>query len=448
MSNVAISNPAKTPTQNVLDRVARKAITKQLDSIKGGSLRLSDHFGKSEFGRSSDLDVSVQVHHSRFFRNAVMGGTLSVAESYMRGDWDCDDLTKLFRIFVRNQSKTRHLDRGFARVGRWGHRMFHWLNANTPTGSRRNIAAHYDLGNDFYRLWLDETLAYSSGIFKNASSTMEEASTEKFDRVCRCLELDATDEVLEIGTGWGGFALHAAEKYGCNVTSTTISAEQFGVARDRVLDAGLSQQVTLLQQDYRDLKGQYDKLVSIEMIEAVGHKYLDQYIGQCSRLLKSDGSLMFQAIVMPDHGYDRYRKSVDFIQRYIFPGGCLSSLGAILGSVSRTSDLRFIQAVDFAPHYAETLRRWRKSFQENTTKILQMGYSREFVRMWNYYLCYCEAAFEENYIGVMQIQFGKPGCRIDPSRPSRQDLPFVCDRNLSFTAPNREVRQRYQTTLH
>ena len=259
MSNVAISNPASPPALNALDRIARQAIAKQLGTMHGGSVKLTDQFGQSEFGLNSDLAASVRVHHSRFFRNAVLGGTLSVAESYMRGDWDCDDLTKLFRIFVRNQSKTKQLDRGLARVGRWGHRMFHWLNANTPTGSRRNIAAHYDLGNDFYRLWLDDTMAYSSGIFRSASSSMEEASTEKFDRVCRCLELHSTDEVLEIGTGWGGFALHAAKKYGCNVTTTTISAEQFNVARNRIQDAGLSRQVTLLQKDYRDLKGQYNK---------------------------------------------------------------------------------------------------------------------------------------------------------------------------------------------
>jgi cyclopropane-fatty-acyl-phospholipid synthase len=396
-----------------VDRVAQRMLTRQLAGLSRGEITVRDARGSLSVGQPGDLKATLHVHRPHFYRHAVLGGTLSVAESYLRGDWDCDDLTNLFRIFVRNRDQAGQLDRGFSRLAGYGHRLFHGWHANTRTGSRRNIAAHYDLGNDFYRLWLDDSLAYSSGIFPTPYATMHEASVEKLDRVCRKLDLQTTDEVLEIGSGWGGFAIHAAQHYGCRVTTTTISQEQFTVARERVNASRLASRVTLLQQDYRDLSGQFDKLVSIEMIEAVGHRYLDDYLRQCSQLLRPDGSLVLQAIVMPERGYERYRQSVDFIQRYVFPGGCLPSLG-------RATDLRFVHAEDFAPHYAETLRRWRQAFQSRLHDVRQLGYSEEFIRLWNYYLCYCEAVFEERYIGVLQVQLDKPACRRDPITLSRQ----------------------------
>jgi cyclopropane-fatty-acyl-phospholipid synthase len=268
-------------------------------------------------------------------------------------------------------------------------------------------------------------MAYSSGIFPTPGASLRDASVEKFDRVCRKLNLQPSDDVLEIGTGWGGFAIHAAKNYGCHVTTTTISREQLEFARQRIVEAGLASQVTLLQLDYRDLRGQFDKLVSIEMIEAVGYQFLDDYFRQCSRLLRPHGSLVLQAIVMPERGYGQYRKSVDFIQRYIFPGGCLPSLGAILASIGRATDLRFVHAEDFAPHYAETLRRWRQSFHMRLEDVRRLGYSEQFIRLWNYYLCYCEAAFEERHVGVLHIQLDKPQCRRDlikqgENRPAQQ----------------------------
>lgn len=417
--SAATANPSVFKSPGLLDRFARRVVTSQLSGLTRGEIILRDANGVSELGEAADLKVSLQVHRPRFFRQAVLGGKLSVADSYLRGDWDCDDLTSLCRIFVRNRQSGDRLDRGAAKLAGYGHRLFHWWNQNSRNGSRRNIAAHYDLGNDFYRLWLDETLAYSSGIFPEPESSMQEASVEKFDRVCRKLDLHTDDEVLEIGTGWGGFAMHAATQYGCHVTTTTISQEQFSVANQRINDAGLQEQVSLLQEDYRDLRGQFDKLVSIEMIEAVGHKYLDQYLGQCGKLLRPDGSMVLQAIVMPEHSYANYLQSVDFIQRYVFPGGCLPSLEAILGAAGRKTDLRFVHAEDFAPHYAETLRRWRQSFQLRLDDVRQLGYSEEFIRLWNYYLCYCEAAFEERYVGVLQVQFDKPECRRDPIVLSR-----------------------------
>ena len=411
MSYSALAFPSVPTPFNFVDRLARGVLTAKLDGLRRGEITLHDARDSSMHGEAADLRAAVHVHRSRFFRQALLGGTLSVADSYIHGDWDCDDLTSLFRIFVRNRDSADRFDRGLARLLGYGHRLFHWLHENTLTGSRRNIAAHYDLGNDFYRLWLDDTMAYSSGIFPHADASLREASVEKFDRICRTLSLGAADHVLEIGTGWGGFAVHAAETYGCQVTTTTISREQFQGAQERVRDRGLADRVTVLQQDYRELRGQFDKLVSIEMIEAVGHRFLDQYFSQCGKLLRPDGSMLLQAIVMPERYYDQYLKSVDFIQRYVFPGGCLPSLAAILESAGRTTDLRCVGAADFAPHYAETLRRWRRAFLDRQDDVRRLGYPDEFVRLWLYYLCYCEAAFEERCIGVLQIQLDKPDCR-------------------------------------
>lgn len=400
------------PTRfNFADRLARRTLVSQLAQLTRGHITLLDISGKLTFGRESDLSATLRVHHPRFFRNAVLGGTLSVAESYLQGDWDCDDLVSLLRIFARNRGCATRLDRGFTRLLGVGHRLFHWWHCNTREGSRRNIGAHYDLGNDFFRSWLDETMAYSCGIFRTNEASLPEASLEKFDTICRTLDLRPSDHVLEIGTGWGGFAIHAAMDYWCRVTTTTISSEQHEEARQRIKQAGIAGRITLLQQDYRDLRGQFDKLVSIEMIEAVGHRYLDDYFGQCNRLLRPDGAMLLQAIVMPERAHKQYLRSVDFIQRYVFPGGCLPSLGSILASVARATEMRFVQALDLSPHYAETLRRWRAAFIAHLDDVRALGYSEQFIRLWNYYLCYCEAAFEERCVGVLQILLEKPECR-------------------------------------
>lgn len=417
------------PSLGLIDRAARRLVVDRLGGLQRGELNLVCDDELRSFGQASDLSVQLRVHHPRLFRSAVLGGTLAVAESYIRGDWDCDNLTSLFRIFLRNRSASDRIDSGMARAAKLLQRSWHWLHDNTRAGSRRNIHAHYDLGNEFFRLWLDDTLAYSSGIFADHSSPLVDASNEKFNRVCRKLDLQSSDEVVEIGTGWGGFALHAAGQYGCRVTTTTISQSQYDVSAERVAAAGLGESVTLLKQDYRDLEGRFDKLASIEMIEAVGHRHLDDYFGTCGRLLHQHGSLVLQAIVMPEHSHASYLRSVDFIQRFVFPGGCLPSISAMLEAAGRTTDLRCVHVEDFAPHYAETLRRWRQSFYSRLDDVRALGYSEEFIRMWTYYLCYCEAAFEERATGVVQIQFDKPGCRRDPAslsqcagRASRFDL--------------------------
>lgn len=405
------------------DRWAKRTILRRLSNLDRGQIQIDDAEGTVRLGRRDDLYVTLKVNDPSFFRQALLGGTLSVAETYLRGAWDCDDLTSLFRIFIRNLDASEKLDRRVAWVLGWSHRLFHWWHANTIHGSRQNIQAHYDLGNDFFRLWLDETMAYSCGIFKDRDTSLAEASIEKFDRVCRRLRLNASDHVLEIGTGWGGFAIHAASRYGCRVTTTTISKEQLDVAIRSVQSAGLTSRVKLLQQDYRNLEGRFDKLVSLEMIEAVGHKNLDAYFRQCGRLLRPDGSMMLQAIIMPESRYAEYLRTVDFIQRYVFPGGSLPSISAILGAVGRTSDLRLVHAEDFAPHYAETLRRWRHAFHNHLDEVRQIGFPDRFIRLWDYYLCYCEAVFEERHISVLQMQFDKPLCRRDalPDRTSSPD---------------------------
>lgn len=395
-------------------RFMRSVITARLRRLERGRINLIDGAGVNNLGQGGDLEVELRVHNPRLYRETVLGGALSFAESYVHGDWDCDDLTTLFRIFVRNLNQADQFDSGLAGVVGAGQKLLHWWKANSRSGSRKNIGAHYDLGNEFFKLWLDETMAYSSGIFLHPEGSLQEASEEKIDRVCRKLALRPGDHLLEIGTGWGALAIHAASHYGCRVTTTTISQEQAAVARERIHQAGLSDRITLLTADYRDLTGQFDKLVSIEMIEAVGFKYFDSYFRQVGQLLRPEGTAVLQAIVMPERRYKEYLGGVDFIQRYIFPGGCLPSTATMLESAGRTTDLRFVHAEDFAPHYAETLRRWRQAFWAQIESVREQGYSEQFIRLWNYYLCYCEAVFEERHVGVVQIQFDKPLCRRDP----------------------------------
>jgi cyclopropane-fatty-acyl-phospholipid synthase len=317
------------------------------------------------------------------------------------------------RLFLRNRSTAGQIDRGWTWIKQLVASAGQWWRTNTRRGSRRNIAAHYDLGNDFFELWLDDTMAYSSGIFPGWTASMREASVEKFDRVCRKLELTADDKVLEIGTGWGGFALHAAEHYGCRVITTTISREQYDLATRRIAAAGLAGRISVVNRDYRDLEGSFDKIVSIEMVEAVGPQFLDAFFRRCGALLKPAGSMALQGIVMPERDYKRYLASVDFIRKHVFPGGALPSLAALLESAGRASRLRCVQLEDFGAHYAETLRRWRANFEVHLPDIRKLGYSERFIRLWRYYLCYCEAGFDERQVSVVQLLFDNDACRRD-----------------------------------
>ncbi len=406
----------KTSRMSPVDRVARILVHNRLGRLHKERIQITDELGSSEYGQPSDneLTASLRVLSSSFYRAVLTGGALGFAESYINRLWDTEDLTTLLRVMVRNIGLAHDAQRGPAALAQWLARAWHRIHDNTLGGSRRNIHAHYDLGNDLFELFLDPTMTYSSGIFEHPHISLEEASIAKLDRLCRKLDLGSEDHLLEIGTGWGSMAIHAAQRYGCRVTTTTISREQFDLANQRITAAGLNNRVELLLADYRKLSGRYDKLVSIEMIEAVGHRHLDTFFAACSRLLKPEGVMALQAINMNDQHYRRYLRSVDFIQRYVFPGSCCPSLGAVVGSIGRATDMRLFHVEEIGPHYAETLRRWRNNFESNTDRVRDLGYSDAFQRLWQYYLCYCEAGFEERYIGTIQAILTKPRCRRAP----------------------------------
>lgn len=413
--SAAPASPARRPT--AFEALARRRLLTALEALRAGELELCEggevcRFGQA--GRADALRCRVEVRDPAFYARVARGGSLGAAESWMRGEWEASDLTAVLRIFARDEGAMGRLDAGVARAATPARRLLHWLRRNTRRGSRRNIAAHYDLGNDFFSLFLDPTLTYSCGVFERADATMEDASRAKYDRLCRKLALGPGDHVLEIGTGWGGFCLHAASRYGSRVTSTTLSAEQRALALERIACAGLADRVNVLDRDYRDLEGRFDKLVSIEMIEAVGAEHLPAYFRACGERLAPSGRAAIQAIVVPDAWYEHSRRTVDFIKRYVFPGGQLPSVAALLEAASRASDLRLAHLEDLTPHYAETLRRWRARFLANLDAIRRLGYPESFLRMWEYYLRYCEAGFEERSIGLVQLVFERPGCRARP----------------------------------
>lgn len=415
MAQIVREAGARTSTRDgALERWARRALKTRLRELTRGQVVLvdgdrSETFGKEGTGPSATL----QVLDPSFYRAVVLRGTLGAAEAYMDGSWRSDDLTSLVRILAQNLGAWSRVDGRLARIFRSSAQLVHELRRNTRGGSRRNIEAHYDLGNEFFELFLDPTLTYSSGIFEREDASMEEASLAKYDRVCRKLGLGPKDHVLEIGTGWGGFALHAARKYGCRVTTTTISKEQHALASQRVAEAGLGHRIEIRSDDYRDLDGSYDKLVSIEMIEAVGHRQFDTFFRVCGDRLRPDGSMLIQAILTPDWNFESSKRSVDFIKRYIFPGGQLPSLGAIAVSIGRMSDLRLTHLEDLSPHYATTLARWRAKMFENLDSMRDLGLSERFLKMWEFYLCYCEGGFREHKVGVAQLLFEKPDSHRD-----------------------------------
>ncbi len=406
--------PASTPKPHFLDGIAARAVHARLAGIEHGELVLHEAGSEYRYGERTarcSLTATLRIHDARFYSDMAFGGSIGAGEAYMQGWWSVDDLTALVRILICNRSVLDGMEGGLARLTGPLQKALHWFNRNTREGSRRNIAAHYDLGNDFFRLFLDPTMMYSSAIFESAGMTLEEAQLARLERICRALELQSSDHLLEIGTGWGGMAMHAARHYGCRVTSATISREQFDLARERIEQAGLSDRITVLLEDYRDLTGSYDKLVSIEMVEAVGHQFYDDYFGQCGRLLNDDGLMLLQAITIADQRYEQARRSVDFIQRYIFPGSTIPSVTAMLDSVTRFSDMRLVSLLDIGPHYATTLRMWRENFNREREAVRALGYPESFLRMWEFYLCYCEGGFEERVISDAQLLFAKPGNR-------------------------------------
>ncbi|UCG20986.1 MAG: class I SAM-dependent methyltransferase [Deltaproteobacteria bacterium] len=399
------------------DQLAKKLLFSLLRGLRWGELTIIDSSVRRLFGEKNSqfpLEATITVHHPRFYSSIVFGGSIGASEAFMAGYWSTDDLTTVVRIIILNQGVLESMEKGLAWLTAPLHMIYHLFRSNTKKGSRLNIAAHYDLGNDFYKLFLDETLTYSCGIFECEDSTLKEASMTKYARICQKLDLSSKDHVVEIGSGWGGFAIYAVQNYGCRITTTTISTAQYDLAKELIDKAGVAHRVELLLEDYRDLRGKYDKLVSIEMIEAVGHKYLDTFFRSCSKLLKEDGMMLLQAITIADQVFDRHKRSVDFIKRYIFPGSCIPSITAICRSLARASDLKLFHLEDITTHYARTLQTWRQRFFANLDKVLDLGYPETFIRMWDYYLCYCEAGFAERYLGDVQMLLTKPLCR----RPS------------------------------
>jgi cyclopropane-fatty-acyl-phospholipid synthase len=402
-----------------IDRWCRSLLIAKLEKLEVGEIQLIDSNGSHSFGcpdKTNPLTVTLNVTDQRFYSDIAFGGTVAAGEAYIQGYWSCSNLTDLIRIMIGNRHILNQMEGNLSLLKNAFLRVAHWLNRNSQAGSRRNIEAHYDLGNEMFELFLDPTMMYSCAYYPDEQTSLEQASLAKLKRICDKLQLNESDHVIEIGTGWGGFALYAAENYGCKVTTTTISQQQHDWAKQRIIEAGLEDKITLLMEDYRDLQGTYDKLVSIEMIEAVGHQFLDTYFAKCSSLIKPEGIMLIQSITIADQQYDRAIKSVDFIQRFIFPGGFIPSVSAITSSVKSSTDMRLFQLEDIGPHYATTLYDWRQRFFDNIEPIKALGYSQQFIAMWDFYLCYCEAGFLERVLGNAHLVFIKPKNRIDWDR--------------------------------
>jgi|TARA_Y100000817_G_scaffold82919_1_gene64076 cyclopropane-fatty-acyl-phospholipid synthase len=408
-----LADAVKTPKKSTfLTSIFKSGLQKKFKNLKTGHISVNDGDETFTFGDSSSGEsVSVDIHSQEFYVMTGSGGALGIAEAYVAGYWSSDDVVKLFQIILRNRDILLSLEKGFAKLVKPINKMIHRGRQNTLKGSKENILAHYDLSNDFYKLWLDPSMTYSCAFFNNDSVTLEEASIEKLDRICRKLDLSEDDSVLEIGTGWGSFSIHAAKNYGCKVTTTTISDAQFDYARSRIKDEGLESKITLINKDYRDLDGKYDKIVSIEMIEAVGYEYIPDYFSKLSSLLNNNGLVALQGITYNDQNFEVYKDSVDFIKKYIFPGSCLISIAQIIDVIKKDTDLAMVDMEDITKHYAVTLNRWRKNFMDVIPKVKEMGYSQAFINMWEFYFLYCEAGFSERNIGDVQMIFAKSGSR-------------------------------------
>ena len=419
MSSEQLLTPPSKSKASLSDRLmpkawARSMILKHLGTMQRGQLVIKENGEETIYGDQSDnveLVAELTIVDIDTYSALALNGVIGAGESYMEGHWTSPDLVKVIRFFVINMQTLDAMDgerTWLSRIGMW---LLDRVNRNTIARAQKNISAHYDLGNDFFSLFLDQTMMYSSAVFADEKISLYDASNAKLETICQQLKLNANDHLVEIGTGWGGMAIYAAQHYGCRVTTTTISQEQFDFATKRVNDLGLSDQVTVLMQDYRKLTGRYDKLVSIEMIEAVGRQYFSEYFSRCADLLKPDGLMLIQAITIADQRYDQATKAVDFIQRYIFPGGCLPSVNIIGHHVASNTDMMIISLSDIGRDYAITLERWREQFLEKLETVRSQGFDERFIRMWEYYLCYCEGGFRERVISTAQIVMAKPDYR-------------------------------------
>lgn len=416
MSLLPIQDQVATPRSPAFlpvswwQRWLRKRIVSALSKIPGDSaILLEDADGIFPIGSPEQAphQATISVHDPRAYTLMAMQGSLGASEAYLRGWWSTGELLTLLRIFTRHCDAMCAMDKGLASFATLLSRWAATRRRNSKAGSQRNIAEHYDLSNEFFSLFLDPRMMYSSACFFTPDMKLEEAALAKLKHVCRKLRLEPGDHLMEIGTGWGGLASHAAREHGCKVTTTTISRQQHDYAQQLFADHHQADMITLLQQDYRDLKGQYDKLVSIEMIEAVGRQYLDEYFRCCNRLLKPGGRMLIQAIVIPEQRYDIYCKSVDFIQAYIFPGSFLPSIASMQQAVGRGTSLRLVSVEDFTPSYARTLHAWRDRFLARLEDVRKLGFDDRFIRMWDFYLTSCEAVFHERAASLVQLEWIK-----------------------------------------
>jgi cyclopropane-fatty-acyl-phospholipid synthase len=401
---------AQHSKSGTLDGLLKKKVLASMARLEFGHLRLLGPGVMRLLGNTNaPLIAELRVDDEDFFGKIAFGGSVGAAESYMDGDWRSDDLVALMRLLIRNRELLDGMEGGTARFTAWLMQWAHRFRRNTKSGSRKNIAAHYDLGNKLFELFLDPSLMYSSAVYDADGMSLEQASQRKLQVICEKLQLGTDDHLLEIGTGWGGMAIYAAKHTGCRVTTTTISQEQFDLAKARVEAEGLGDRITLLFNDYRDLQGQYDKLVSIEMIEAIGHEYQDTYFAKCASLLKPGGQALIQAITIEDHRYKQALHSVDFIKRYIFPGSYIPCVSSMVASAAEAGQLRLLDLRDIGDSYAKTLHEWRARFLSNSDKVLALGYDQRFIHMWDFYLAYCEAGFLEKSISDVHMLFAKPG---------------------------------------
>ncbi|WON78063.1 cyclopropane-fatty-acyl-phospholipid synthase family protein [Serratia sp. UGAL515B_01] len=387
------------------NKSARHIIFTLLQQLQGGGLILREPgIGETRFGDAeAPLQAEVDIFDFRTYRRVLLGGSIAAGESYIDGDWSSPDLTGVLQLLANNMQLVDKLEARLSWITAPWHGLVHLWRSNSQRQARRNIAAHYDLGNGFYQQFLDRDMLYSSALFSETGLTLEQAQQAKMRRLCDQLELKPSDHLLEIGTGWGALAEFAAREYGCRVTTTTISQAQFDYANQRIKQAGLTDRVTLLLEDYRQLTGQYDKLISVEMIEAVGKRFLPVFIKRCEQLLKPKGKMVLQAITISDQRYQQYSRNVDFIQRYVFPGGFLPSITALCNTLTRHSDMVMCDLFDIGRDYARTLQEWRQRFEHHWPTLHSQGFDERFQRLWRFYLCYCEAGFLARSISTVQL---------------------------------------------
>jgi cyclopropane-fatty-acyl-phospholipid synthase len=421
------STPSAIKTPGAIDLFCRKVVVNSLTGMRKGTLKLALPDGSTTTNGATDTDgpetantssetacvAHIKINSNDFFKRCVKFGAIGFAEGYIDGEWTTTDLTEVIRWFILNLNDSTVMEGSKKRnplldLFNFVNRLGHLSRPNSKKISKSNIEAHYDLSNEFFSLFLDKSMTYSSAIFTSENEDLFEAQQNKYKRLCESLMLTEKDHLLEIGCGWGGLAVYAARNYGCKITGVTISPSQFEYATQRIRNEGLENQVQILLTDYRDLTGQFDKIASIEMVEALGDKYVETYFKKCAELLKHDGLMTFQLITSPDSRYDLLRGSVDFIQKHIFPGSLLLSTERVIRATSKVTDFHMVEFNEFAESYAKTLHVWRDNFEERLAEVRALGFSEKFIRKWIYYLCYCEAAFDMRQISVAQITISRP----------------------------------------